>query len=46
MFSAGIDVGAENIKVAIMNGDILLASVTVPGNWDTRLSLTQPITGL
>jgi predicted CoA-substrate-specific enzyme activase len=41
MFSAGIDVGAENIKVAIMNGDILLTSVTVPGNWDTRLSLTS-----
>jgi (R)-2-hydroxyacyl-CoA dehydratese activating ATPase len=39
LLSAGIDVGAENIKVAILNGDRLLASVTMPANWDTKGSL-------
>jgi predicted CoA-substrate-specific enzyme activase len=44
MFSAGIDIGAENIKVAILNGDRLLAANTVPGNWDTKLSITSAYT--
>jgi hypothetical protein len=46
MFSAGIDVGAENIKVAVLEDNRLLAAVTFPGSWDTRLSLDSAYTGV
>jgi benzoyl-CoA reductase subunit D len=41
MLSAGIDVGAENIKLAIMDGSLLLAHTTVRGGWDTKASLQR-----
>jgi predicted CoA-substrate-specific enzyme activase len=39
MLSAGIDVGAENTKVAVIEGDRLLAFSTVPSGWDTQASV-------
>ncbi len=39
MLSAGIDVGAENTKVAVIEGDRLLAFSAVPSGWDTQASL-------
>lgn len=39
MLSAGIDVGAENTKVAIIEGKRLLACSAVPSGWDTQASV-------
>jgi predicted CoA-substrate-specific enzyme activase len=39
MLSAGIDIGAENTKVAVIEGDHLLAYSVVPSGWDTQASL-------
>ncbi|MFC1920354.1 acyl-CoA dehydratase activase [Chloroflexota bacterium] len=41
MLSAGIDIGAENIKLAIIKDDRLLAHITVPSGWDTKASIQQ-----
>lgn len=41
MLSAGIDIGAENIKLVIMDGDQLLAYSIVPSGWETKDSLQQ-----
>jgi (R)-2-hydroxyacyl-CoA dehydratese activating ATPase len=39
MYSAGIDIGAENIKLAILQNDKLCAFEVLPGGWDTRAAL-------
>jgi predicted CoA-substrate-specific enzyme activase len=39
MLIAGMDAGAENTKVAIIEDDRLLACSVVPGGWDTQASL-------
>lgn len=39
MFSAGIDAGAENTKVVIIEGERLLAYSAVPSGWDTQASV-------
>lgn len=44
MLSAGIDVGNENIKVAILKDSRLLAASTIPGSWDTKFSLMSVYT--
>jgi predicted CoA-substrate-specific enzyme activase len=41
MLSVGIDVGAENTKVAVIEGDRLLAFSVVPSGWDTQASLQR-----
>jgi predicted CoA-substrate-specific enzyme activase len=39
MFQAGIDIGAENIKMVILKDDNLIASNIIPCGWDTRTTL-------
>ena len=39
MIGAGIDIGAENIKLAVIEDDRLLAYVAVSSGWDTKTSL-------
>jgi (R)-2-hydroxyacyl-CoA dehydratese activating ATPase len=39
MFSAGIDIGAETIKLAILQNNKLCAFEVTPGGWDTRATL-------
>jgi predicted CoA-substrate-specific enzyme activase len=39
MLSAGIDIGAENVKLVVLNGDKLLTYSIVPSGWDTKASL-------
>ena len=39
MIGAGIDIGAENIKLAVIEDARLLANVAVPSGWDTKISL-------
>ncbi len=39
MISAGIDIGAENIKLAVIEEDRLRANVVVSSGWDTKTSL-------
>jgi predicted CoA-substrate-specific enzyme activase len=41
MLIAGIDIGAENTKVAIIEDDRLLAYSIVPSGWDTQASLQR-----
>jgi (R)-2-hydroxyacyl-CoA dehydratese activating ATPase len=38
MLIAGIDVGAENTKAVVLEGDRLLAFSVVPSGWDTQAS--------
>lgn len=46
MIGAGIDIGAENIKLAIIENDRLLAYVVVPSGWDTKTSLHNAFTSI
>ena len=39
MIGAGIDIGAENIKLAVIEDNRLLANVVVSSGWDTKTSL-------
>ena len=39
MIGAGIDIGAENIKLAVIEDNRLLAYVSIPSGWDTKKSL-------
>ena len=41
MLIAGIDIGAENTKVAVIEDDRLLAYSVVPSGWDTQASLQR-----
>ncbi len=41
MLSAGVDVGAENIKLVVIKDDRLLAYHVVRSGWDTKASLKQ-----
>ena len=39
MLSAGIDIGAENVKLVILEDNQLKAHSIVPSGWDTKASL-------
>ncbi|MFC1533689.1 acyl-CoA dehydratase activase [Thermodesulfobacteriota bacterium] len=39
MLSAGLDIGAQNIKLAILKDDQLLSYSIVPSGWDTEAAL-------
>ncbi|HEY96244.1 MAG TPA: hypothetical protein G4O15_15045 [Dehalococcoidia bacterium] len=39
MIGTGIDIGAENIKLAVVEDDRLLAHVVISSGWDTKTSL-------
>ncbi|UCD09311.1 MAG: hypothetical protein JSU79_01320 [Dehalococcoidales bacterium] len=41
MLIAGIDIGAENVKLVILDDNRLIANSIVPSGWDTKASLQQ-----
>lgn len=41
MLSAGIDIGAENVKLVVLDDNQLMANSIVPSGWDTKASLQR-----